>query len=122
MDNTYTILENLCNTRNITINEMCKSSGVRAGIITDLKMGRTKKLSANTLEKLAKYFGVSVDYLLGNEQKNTPNTVASVEGIDLTQSEEEIIKLLRQMDKDQIIKAILALQKIISDVEDGKDK
>ena len=33
----------------------------------------------------------------------------------MTQSEQEIIQLLRKMDKEQTIKAILELQKIISD-------
>jgi len=35
--------------------------------LSDLKMGRLKSLSAATLAKIAGYFGVSVEYLLGNE-------------------------------------------------------
>ena len=32
-------------------------------------MGRSKTLSSATLSKIAAYFGVSVDYLLGNKEK-----------------------------------------------------
>ena len=35
-------------------------------------MGRKNSLSAATLSKIATYFGVSVDYLLGNEEKEKP--------------------------------------------------
>ena len=37
-------------------------------MITDLKMGRKKSLSAETAQKIAAYFGVSVGYLLGQEE------------------------------------------------------
>ena len=47
---------------------MCKETGASRGSLTDLKVGRKKKLSIDTLSKIAEYFGVSVDYLLnGNE-------------------------------------------------------
>ena len=38
--------------------------------MTDLKMGRKKSVSAETAQKIAAYFGVSVGYLLG--QEHTP--------------------------------------------------
>jgi len=75
LDKTYKIIEGLCAEKGISVNEMCKGSNVRAGIITDYKMNRTKRLSTQTLAKIADYFEVSVDYLLGNTDiKKAPST------------------------------------------------
>ena len=40
--------------------------------MTDLKMGRKKGVSAETAQKIADYFGVSVGYLLGKETEKAP--------------------------------------------------
>ena len=48
---------------------MCKDNGIQPSIMTDLKMGRRNTVKAETAAKLANYFGVSVDYLLGKEEK-----------------------------------------------------
>lgn len=68
MDNLYTNIETLCKSRRITITTMCKESGAARGSLTDLKQGRISTLHPETLRKIASYFGVSVDYLLGNEE------------------------------------------------------
>lgn len=67
-------IELQCKKKNVTITEMCREAGVSRGSLTDLKMGRIEELSAKSLTKIAVYFGVSVGYLLGNEQKETPGT------------------------------------------------
>ena len=70
---------------------MCKDSGASRASLSDLKMGRNKRLSSDTLSKIATYFGVSVDYLLGKEeQKETPDELT------LTEDEIRIIKALRE--------------------------
>lgn len=53
---------------------MCKDTKIQPSVMTDLKMGRRQTVKAETAARLASYFGVTVDYLLGNtEQKeNTP--------------------------------------------------
>lgn len=69
MDVLYDKIAALCNQRGVSITTMCKDSGASRAAISDLKMGRSKTLSSATLTKIAAYFGVSVDYLLGNEEK-----------------------------------------------------
>lgn len=59
----------LCNQRGITPGKLCAELGISRGIISDLKAGRKKDLAATTAYKIAKYFGVSVGYLLGMEEK-----------------------------------------------------
>ena len=59
----------LCTQHRITPGKLCSELGISRGIITDLKAGRKKDLAATTAYKIAKYFGVSVGYLLGYEDK-----------------------------------------------------
>lgn len=72
MGNLYDKIEALCGEQGISITTMCKNAGISRAPLSDLKMGRSKILSSSTLSKIAAYFGVSVDYLLGNERKEKP--------------------------------------------------
>ena len=65
----YNRITALCTQHNITPGKLCADLGISRGIITDLKSGRKKDLYATTAYKIAKYFGVSVGYLLGLEEK-----------------------------------------------------
>ena len=85
MSELYNRIEFLCDSRGINITKMCKESGASRGALSDLKMGRTKSLSSDTLNRIANYFGVSVDYLLGNEEKEKP--AEKGERIDLSDIE-----------------------------------
>ena len=65
----YERIAALCSEHGITPGKLCAELGLSRGLITDLKMGRKKDLYATTAWKLANYFGVSVGYLLGLEDK-----------------------------------------------------
>lgn len=67
MGNLHETISNLCDKKNVSAYRMCKDIGIRPSIITDLKMGRKKGLSAEVANKIAEYFGVTVGYLLGTE-------------------------------------------------------
>ncbi|MBQ6852033.1 MAG: helix-turn-helix transcriptional regulator [Oscillospiraceae bacterium] len=68
MDSLYDSILSLCNRSGIRPGRLCDELGLSRGLITDLKMGRKKSLSAETAQKIAGYFGVSVGYLLGQEE------------------------------------------------------
>ena len=68
MSKLYKRIELLCKERGLNVTEMCRESGAPRGSLTDLKMGRTNGLNSATLSKIAAYFGVTVDYLIGNEE------------------------------------------------------
>ncbi len=61
----YERIEELCKQRGINITRMCSDCGIPRASLSDFKTGRKKTLSAETLSKIADYFGVSVDYLYG---------------------------------------------------------
>ena len=69
MNTLYDQISALCAQRNITGGKLCAELGISRGIISDLKAGRKKDLTATTAYKIARYFGVTVGYLLGYEDK-----------------------------------------------------
>lgn len=60
----YEVIERLCVERNIKPGKLCSELGISRGILSDLKAGRTKKLSAQNLAKVSAFLGVSTDYIL----------------------------------------------------------
>lgn len=83
MSEIYERIESLCKKSGINITIMCKETEVPRSALSDYKAGRTKSLSTATLSKIAVYFGVSVDYLLGNEQKEKPTAAKTVSDDDI---------------------------------------
>ena len=67
MGNLYEKIQNLCTQRGIRPGRLCDEVGLSRGLMTDLKMGRKKTVNAETAQKIAGYFGVSVATLLGQE-------------------------------------------------------
>ncbi len=61
----YDLIEELCIKKGVNISVLCKDCGIHRSTMTDYKKGRIKSLSADTLCKIADYFGVSVGYLCG---------------------------------------------------------
>ena len=70
MGTLYERIISLCQEKGITGGKMCVELGMSKGTLTDLKMGRQKSLSAEKANKIASYLGVSVAYLLGEEEKS----------------------------------------------------
>lgn len=71
MGTLYDNIMALCDQKGIKGGKMCSEVGISKGLLTDLKMGRRTGVSAVTAQKIASYFGVSVGYLLG-EEENAP--------------------------------------------------
>ena len=68
MGNLYEIIQSLCDGKGIRPGKLCSDLGLSRGLMTDLKMGRKKGVNAETAQKIAAYFGVSVGQLLGQEE------------------------------------------------------
>ncbi len=64
MENTFfSRFESLCRERKLTPNAVAKSIGASSGSVTAWKRGAAPR--NDTLKRLADFFGVSTDYLLG---------------------------------------------------------
>lgn len=65
----YETLDLLCKEKGVKGGRMCTDLGLSKSLMTDLKNGRKKGVNAETAQKIANYFNVSVGYLLGEEEE-----------------------------------------------------
>ena len=73
MANLYESILSLCERDGIRPGRLCDELGISRGLMTDLKMGRKKGVNAETAQKIASFFGVSVGHLLGIEGSDAVN-------------------------------------------------
>ena len=98
MDNLYESIEALCNQRGIRPGRLCNDLGLSRGLITDLKMGRKKSVTAETAQKIAAYFGITVGQLLGQtDSSDILNEVDVAFYGDYKELSEEEKKTVRDM-------------------------
>ena len=107
MNSLYEKIISLCEEKGIKGGKMCTDIGMSKGILTDLKMGRQSGISTTNAQKIASYFGVSVGYLLGEEEKEKQSTEID----ELSIKKKEFIRKVAEMSDDQIekLEQILAL-------------
>ena len=113
-----TLYENiiaLCTERGIKGGKLCTDIGMSKGILTDLKMGRQTGISAANAQKIASYFGVSVGYLLGEEEKDIKKE-QPIEYDGLSEKQKSLINKVMQMSDAELDK----FDKILSLVENAE--
>lgn len=111
MGTLYENIIDLCEERGIKGGKMCTDIGMSKGILTDLKMGRQSGISAANAQKIASYFGVSVGYLLGEEDKKEKPT----EDDRLSENIKALMDFVKTVPED---KAELVLKLMRTVVED----
>ena len=68
----YEIIDGLLQERGISGAQMSADLGMSRSFMTELRKGRAKGIKLETAQKIAEYFEVSVDYLLGEETEKAP--------------------------------------------------
>lgn len=97
----------LCNQKGVSPNFVARELGITSGTVTSWKKGGTPR--DTTLRKIADYFGVSVDYLLGRDQdflqhcaapekEKEPPLLEQLNNIMKDMTEEELEELNRYVD------------------------
>ena len=79
MGTLYENIVSLCDEAGIKPGKLCDETGTSRGLISDLKYGRKQSIRVDTAQKIADYFGVSVDRVLGNEEQKEKPTAESGE-------------------------------------------
>lgn len=108
-----TLYENiiaLCEEKGIKGGKMCTDIGMSKGILTDLKMGRQTGISAANAQKIASYFGVSVGYLLGEEEKQEKPTVMD-DG--LSENMKALIDFVKTVPDDKVELVLKVMKSIV---------
>lgn len=105
----------LCKERGISGSRMCLDLGMSKSTLSDLKSGRKKGFTAETAHRIASYLGVSVAYLLGEEdddEKEKP----TAQGDGLSKKKKAFIDKVMQMSDAELDR----LNKFLDLVENTK--
>lgn len=106
----YENIAALCEEKGIKGAKLCNDIGMSKGILTDLKMGRRSGVSAITAQKIASYFGVSVGYLLGEEEKEEKPTVKDDE---LSENMKQLIEFAKSVPDDKVELVLKVMKSIV---------
>ena len=111
----YERFESLCKERGLRpqSNEIIEIAGVSSPAITGWKKGSAPK--ADVLLRIATYFGVSVDYLLGNTDVKATNEEPNLNTVVVRGRDGSVIE--KKLTDDQV----KALQTIIDQLPDASD-
>ena len=103
MGTLYERIISLCKEKGITGGKLCTDLSMSKGTLTDLKMGRQTGISAVKAQKIASYFGVSVGYLLGEEEQKKNDIQADIILKMRTDSTfMSVVESLYKLDKDKL--------------------
>ena len=99
MGTLYEKINTLCKSKGVSGSRMCLELGLSKSTMSDLKNGRIKGLSMPTAQKIAGYFGITVDELYGvEEQKEKP----TVKDDELSEDMVELIDCIKKLPEDKI--------------------
>ena len=107
-DDMYEIFKQLLEERHVTAYQVSKATGISTGSLSDWKNGRSSP-KTEKLKKIADYFGVSVDYLMGNEDTDTKKAPASKRD----EREEEFVEMFKHLNPEQQDLVIAQLKGIL---------
>lgn len=112
----YERIAMLCKSKNVSPSRMCLDLGLSKSTMSDMKAGRTKGITTATAQKMATYFGVSVDFLLGEEEQNEKPLVNEdkelTEYLEILKTRPEM-RMLFQLSKDATKEDVEAAVRII---------
>ena len=104
----YEIFKKLLEEHHATAYQVSKATGISTGSLSDWKNGRSSP-KTEKLKKIADYFGVSVDYLMGNEDTDTKKAPASKRD----EREEEFVEMFKHLNPEQQDLVIAQLKGIL---------
>lgn len=106
----YERLSDLCQEKGVKGGRMCTDLGFSKSLMTDLKSGRKKGVNAETAQKIASYFGVSVGYLLGEEEKEEKPTA---EDDGLSENMKLLIDFAKSVPEEKVELVLKVMKSIV---------
>ena len=94
MDDLYENINALCHKNGITISKLCKELGLYRSLFTDLKQGRKQSVNVGVLQKVAAYFGISVNELMGEEVADSLQSLRDVDRV--------LLQVARNMTEEEV--------------------
>ena len=108
----------LCEKKGVAGSRMCLDLGLSKSTLSNMKNGRSSTLSTKTTQKIANYLGVTVGYLLGEEEQKEKSPSQNDE---LSEALDGLIKLFKQIPEEsqpmvlEMIRAALKSQGLAGD-------
>lgn len=111
-------IEMLCQNHKpkVSKGKMCTDLGLSRSLITKLKNDPDRTINGDTAQKIADYFGVSVNSILGTTQNKISPTP---EGVELNNSQKAAMDIMMQMNDDQL-RRFIKLAEIVLEESSGK--
>jgi transcriptional regulator with XRE-family HTH domain len=114
MGTLYERINNLCKAKGVSGSKMCLELGLSKSTMSDLKYGRIKSISLPTAQKMAGYFGITVEELHGIEtpqNKENPTAHTSSEVDEVTMELMDIIQNGTDEDRRDMLDMLRLLKK-----------
>lgn len=103
MSDMHTRIVELCQKKGVNITQMCREAGIPRATLSELKMGRTLTLSSKNLNKLAGYFGITIDQLMndtaGPDVEDKKETPTPNNGSEREYSDQELTEAFMRADE-----------------------
>lgn len=108
MGTLYERIQALCKSRGVSGSRMCLDLGLSKSTLSDLKNGRTKGISVATAQKIAGYFGITVDELY-EEEKEKP----TVQDDGLSEKKKALMDFAKSVPEDKAEMILKVIQSIV---------
>lgn len=102
----------LCKEKGVSGSRMCLDLGMSKSTLSDLKSGRKKSFTADTAHRIASYLGVSVAYLLG-EEENGEKKEQPINFDGLSENKKALIDLVKDVPEDKAGMILQVMQTIL---------
>ncbi len=109
MGTLYERLNALCKAKGVSGSRMCVDLGLSKSTMSDLKYGRIKSIAFPTAQKIAGYFGITVDELYGEETKKEKPTV---QDDGLSETKRKLIDKIKKLPEDQVLLLLQVAERI----------
>lgn len=104
----YNRIQELCKSKGVSGSRMCLDLGLSKSTMSDMKSGRKSGVSMPTAQKIAGYFGITVDELYGkNEEKPT------VQDDGLTENQRILMDFAKSVPDDKAEMILRVMKSIV---------
>ena len=108
MGTLYERIQALCKSKGVSGSRMCLDLGLSKSTLSDLKNGRTKGVSVATAQKIAGYFGITVDDLY-EEEKEKPTVIDD----GLTENQRKLMQFAKSVPDDKAEMILRVMKSIV---------
>lgn len=114
----YEKLVSICAERGTNPTALCDALGLAQSAATRWKQGSVPR--DTTLRKIADYFGVSTDYLLGTEHEFLQSFAKEKDPPKISESEEQLLALFREVPEADQEMVLMMIQSALSSRKSAK--